>query len=185
MKVDIIPTAGTTADFEVRPREGAPVKYEEGYEGAPLFGPASDLQCMDWCEREGHAYRHRKRAALVVPDRFKAVEEKCDSVYRVMVFHAKRAKWTFVSDAAYCTGALFRDAPPRFCYRSDLGGSAKFDGMSSGKTQGEDGQAALCNLEWLRGVASGLWDLGFALTFDRDGKHAVFDRGTQWVTLDE
>ena len=41
---------------------------------------------------------------------------------------------------------------------------------------------------WLRelfGMATALWELGFTLTFDKDGKHTIFGNYPQWVTLDE
>ena len=185
MKVDIIPAAGSNADFEVWRREGAPKAYDDGYEGKPLFGPASDVECMEWCCENGHAYRHRKRVALVVPGFFKDIEKKCDLVYESMVHHAKQNGWTFSSDVTYRASAAWKDSPTHYAYRGDLGGCAGFDGVTEETWHTDHGQAAKSDLDWLRGVASGLWELGFTLTFDRYGKHTVFNTCEQWVTLDE
>ncbi len=185
MKVDIIPTAGTSADFEVRKRDGAPTRYDDGYEGDPLFGPAPDCECVEWCEEHGHEYRHRRRIALVPPHFFKDIEDRCDSVHTLMLERAERCGWTFSSNAFYKASAAWKDHPIHYCYSGDYGGGAKFDGVTDKSLRGEDGREAKCCFHWLRGVSAGLWELGFTLTFDKDGKHTVFNAHPQWVTLDE
>lgn len=185
MKVDIIPTAGTAADFEVRKRDGAPINYGDGYDGEPLYGPASDVECMEWCDERRHEYRHRKQVALVVPKFFKDVEARCDRVYEAMIAHARACGWAFASNATYRASAAWKENPTHYCYRGDFGGGAAFDGVTEETWHSDHGQGANGDLNWLRGVSDGLWELGFTLTFDKDGKHTVFNKTPQWVTLDE
>ena len=185
MQVDIIPSAGTNADFEVRKREGAPVQYDDAYEGDPLFGPAPDGECMDWCEQHGHKFRHRKRVAIVPPHFFKDIEKKCDDAYRFMMEAADKCGWTFSSNATYRASAAWKEHPIHYCYSGDFGGGANFHGVTDESLYSDYGRNAMGDLTWLRGVAAGLWELGFTLTFDKDGKHTVFNSCPQWVTLDE
>lgn len=184
MKVDIIPAPAEYNGWEVRPRDGAPVLYDGEYEKMAIFGPAADSECMDWCEQHGHEFRHRKNVAMVTPKFFKDLETRCDMAYEVIARDAEKLGWKLVSNATYRTSAAWKDEPIHYCYRGDYGG-AEFTGTTEETVQSELGATTLRHLDWLRGVSTAVWELGFALTFDKEGKHTIYNKMIQWVTLDE
>ena len=180
MKVDIIPTPGTSADWQVQPRDDS-----GEYEAAPVFGPASDCECVEWCDENGYEYRHRKNAALVVPRFFDDLAKRCDNVHAAMIERATRCGWSFASDCIYRASAAWKENPTHYAYNGDFGGAAYFRGVTDESAASEDGRRAQELLSWLLGAASCAWELGFNLTFDKAGKHRVFNTCPQWVTLEE
>ena len=188
MKVDIIHEPGTAADFKVctRPEVGTGIYYGERYgEQKTLFGPASDSDCIDWCCENENRYRHCKFVSLVPGEYFLDLEKRCDKVHAAMLEAAKACGWSFSSDITYRASAAWKDQPTHYAYNGDFGGRAKFDGITDETANSENGTKARRMLEWLDGVASGIWELGFTLTFDKAGKHRIFGTSAQWVTLEE
>lgn len=185
MKVDIIP-AKTNGDFKVWDRECAPdSQYDDAYEGKPLFGPASDCDCIEWCEDNGHRYRHRKFAALVAPSNFSDLEKRCDKVYAKLSEGAAKCGRRLVSDCTYRASAAWKESPTHYCYSGDFGGQARLVKTGETKPDPDALDNANHNLTWLFGVSDSLWELGFILTFDRDGKHKIFSTFPEWVTVEE
>lgn len=179
MQVDIVKRDG---DFAVYPR--AAFKYGE-YEGDPLFTAKDEGDCWDWCEKHGHQHRQRRLASLV-PEKFvHDLEQKCDKWFAKMAEHAKDCGRRIESDITYRASAAWKENPTHYCYNGDFGGSAKL--VKTGEADANAGALMLAQqlLDSLYGASSAVWELGFVLTFDKDGKHKVFGHHPQWVTLDE
>lgn len=186
MKVDIIHEPGTAADFKVCTRpEGGTYDGNRYNEQKTLFGPASDCDCIDWCCENENRFRHCKFASLVPEKFFLDLEKRCDKVHAAMLEAARACGWSFYSDCIYKASAAWKDHPTHYAYNGDFGGRANFSGVTPGTENTENGNRARLLLEWLDGVASGVWELGFTLTFDKDGKHRIFNTSAQWVTLEE
>ena len=183
MDVYIVPVVGPVvspfADWEVRKADDAPTGGDPDWNnGEPLFGPASDEECMTWCAWRGYPYRHRKYVSTVVPKNFDDLARRCDDAYRIMHEHADKVGWTFRSDCTY------RGMPGWFCYTGDLGGRASFDGVDEKSWHTDHGQAAAAQWNYLTGMSDAVWELGFVLVFNSDGNHMVMGRNNRWVTLD-
>ena len=176
-EVDIIPV-NTQGDFEVRKRDSFD-GYE--YEGSPLFGPASDCDCIEWCDERGYDYRHRKYVALVVPKFFRDLEERADRLTAVF----KEYGLVLRSDVTYRASAAWKDHPTHYSYIGDFGGRARLENAKDGESC-SDAKWTIANghLRELFGMMTALWELGFVLTFDKDGKHRIFST-EEWVTIDE
>lgn len=186
MKVDIIHVSGTAADFQVMPRRNGYAYDGERYNDAtPIFGPASDCDCMEFCEANGHAFRHCKFVSLVPPRFFGDLAERCDKAHAGMIEAGKACGWSFSSDCTYRASAAWKEQPTHYAYFGDFGGGAKFDGITDETENSDNGKKALRLLEWLNGIASAVWELGFNLTFDKDGKHTIFNQSAQWVKIEE
>ena len=186
MKVDIIHVPGTAADFQVCPRQNRNAYDGERYNDAPpIFGPASDCDCMEFCETNGHAFRHCKFAALVQPQFFADLEKRCNKVHAEMIEAAKACGWSFSSDCIYKASAAWKDCPTHYAYFGDFGSVAKFAGITDETANSENGTTARLFLQWLNGIAAAVWELGFNLTFDKDGQHRIFNTSAQWVALEE
>ena len=178
MQVDIVKTGGKWA---VYPRSA--FEYDE-YRGDPMFTAADESDCWDWCDRNRHEFRRRRNVMLVIPEFVKDVEERCDCLHKEMLEHAAKCGWTFSSNATYRASAAWKENPTHYCYRGDYGGGASFDGTNEESLRSPDGTSARMYLATLRGFSDGLWELGFTLTFDKDGKHTVYGKYPKWVTLD-
>ena len=186
MKVDIIHEPGTAADFKVCTRPEGGTYYGDRYsDQKTLFGPAPDYDCVDWCMDHKHEFRHCKFSSLVPEKFFRDLEKRCDKVHAAMLEAARACGWSFGSDCIYKASAAWKDHPTHYAYNGDFGGRANFSGVTAGTETTKDGSTARSLLEWLDGVASGVWELGFTLTFDKDGKHRIFNTSAQWVTLEE
>lgn len=171
MQVDIVKRDG---DFAVYPR--AAFKYDE-YEGDPLFTAKDEGDCWDWCERHGHQHRQRRLASLV-PEKFvHDLEQRCDKV-RARI---RELGCVVKSDITYRASAAWKDNPTHYCYEGDMGGCAT---LERGELTGYAWEPAEDLLLGLFGMAIAARELGFVLTFDKDGKHKVFGHHPQWVTLD-
>ena len=165
-------------------RNGHAYDGERYNETPPIFGPASDCDCMEFCEANGHAFRHCKFVSLVYPHFFADLEKRCNKVHAEMIEAAKACGWSFSSDCIYKASAAWKENPTHYCYRGDYGGGASFDGTNEESLRSLDGTSARMCLATLRGFSDGLWELGFTLTFDKDGKHTVYGKYPKWVTLD-
>ncbi len=186
MKVDIIHEPGSAADFKVCTRpEGYTYDGDRYGDQKTLFGPAPDCDCIDFCMDRGYSFRHCKFVSLVYPHFFADLEARCDKVWAAMVAAAKACGWSFSSEITYRASAAWKDQPTHYAYSGDFGGCAKFDGITDETANTENGTKARLLLEWLDGVSAGVWELGFNLTFDEAGKHTIFNRSAQWVTLEE
>ena len=186
MKVDIIHVPGTAADFKVCTRpEGGTYDGERYDEQKTLFGPASDSDCIDWCCENENRFRHCKFSALVPLQFFADLEKRCNKVHAEMIEAAKACGWSFSSDCIYKASAAWKEQPTHYAYFGDFGHVAKFDGITDETKDTENGTKARLFLEWLEGIAAAVWELGFNLTFDKDGQHRIFNTSAQWVTLEE
>ncbi len=180
MKVDIV-----KADDGTYSVYGRDARDYDHYTSGPIYGPADRADCEDWCEDNHHTARLRKWAALV-PEKFiHDLEAKCDRAYSNMTQHASLLGWRLTSNVTYRASAAWKDQPTHYCYLGDLGGQAKFENMTDENAATQIGEEALQFLKWLKAVSSGIWELGFTLTFDKDGKHTIYGAYPQWVTLDE
>lgn len=193
MNVDIVKAK---SGWLVHPRKGAPREFDDAYETEPLFGPADDGECIDWCEQNGHSFRHRQQAALISPHFFTDLEKRCDTWLKELNGFAKTCGCKLVTDATYRASAAWKEEPTHYCYMSDFGGIAELERDTSPEatdivrqlplgaaTEAESN--ATVYLDRLFGASQAVWELGFILTFDKDGKHTIFDKRVQWVTLDE
>ena len=184
MKVDIVHT--TNGNCEVRPRDAAPGTYDEKWEGVPLFGPAPDDECVEWCEARRHEYRHRKFVAPV-PIRFlRDAEACCDRWRENLDAAAATCGYRLESDITYRASAAWKEHPAHYCYSGYMGESARLVRAVSGCPENPAALVdAKTTLSVLYGAAAALWELGLTLTFDKDGKHTIYGLFGQWVTLDE
>lgn len=171
MQVDIVKRDG---DFAVYPR--AAFKYDE-YEGDPLFTAKDEGDCWDWCERHGHQHRQRRLASLVPEKSVHDLEQRCDKV-RARI---RELGCVVKPDITYRASAAWKGNPTHYCYTGVMGGRAT---LERGELTDYAWEPAEKLLRELSGMAIAAWELGFVLTFDKDGKHKVFGRHPQWVTLD-
>lgn len=179
MKVDIVKR---DKDFAVYPREAF---NGDEYEGEPLFAAENDADCWDFCEGNHHQHRQRRCVSLV-PERFvRDLEAKCDRWFAKMGDYAAACGRVLKSDVTYRASAAWKDEPTHYCYQGDFGSSARLVKAGEEVTNADALASALQMLDSLYGAASALWELGFVLTFNEDGKHRVFGNYPQWVTLDE
>ena len=150
------------------------------YKGDPIFR-GDEGECLDYCEANGHTHRLRRHAALVPPKFVKDVERRADDA----VGKIRDLGLAVRSDVTYRASAAWKEQPTHYAYIGDFGGGAKLE--DAGDRACSDaayavGKGWLCELF---GMATALWELGFTLTFDKDGKHTIFGNYPQWVTLDE
>lgn len=177
-EVDIVP-ANERGEFEVRSRDSFN-GYE--YEGDPLFGPASEGDCWDWCEERRYSHRRRRLAALVPPKYIKDVEARADKAMERIHDAGLRVE----SSVTYRASAAWKDEPTHYAYFGDMGGCAQIVWRDDVKDRSDKKwDEAFAWKRELFGMAVALWELGFTLTFHEDGKHRIFGAVPDWVTLDE
>ena len=170
--------------YGVFPREGAPVRYDGGYKTECLFGPATEDECIDWCESNGIEYRMRRRAALL-PERFvHDLEDRCNKWRKALDENANRCGMKLASDVIYRASAAWKENPTHYAYLGDFGGSARIVVVEEGISDSDALLLANQYLNYLFGAATAAWELGYILTFDENGKHTIFGNYPQWVTVD-
>ena len=179
MQVDIVQTESGCG---VYPRTA--FKFGE-YEGEPMFTAAEEGVCWEWCEEHFHEHRLRKRAALVSAKFIRDVEAKCDTWFAKMAEHAGKCGRRLESDITYRASAAWKENPTHYCYSGDFGGCARL--VKTGEPAADPEALILAQhlMNMLYGASVALWELGFTLTFDKDGKHTVFGNFPEWVTVDE
>jgi hypothetical protein len=150
-----------------------------------MFADADEGVCWDWCEEHGHEHRLRKRVALVRPKFIRDIEARCDKWYAKMAEHAAACGRRFVSNITYRASAAWKDYPTHYCYSGDMGGYARLEKTGEPAQDPEALMLAQHLMDMLYGASAALWELGFTLTFDKDGKHTVFGNYPEWVTVDE
>jgi len=182
MKVDIVKAK---SGHMVYPRDGAPKGWDDKYESAPLYGPADDGDCMDWCEQNNHQFRHRQQAALVPPHFFNDLEKQCDIWLAELNRFAEMCGRKLETDVTYRASAAWKENPTHYCYSGDMGGTAQLQRVDESKANADALMEATTLLHVLFGASRAVWEMGFTLTFDKDGKHTIFNKREQWVTLDE
>lgn len=155
----------------------------EYYDSIPLFsGPYVD--CIEWCIDKRNSvvsWRVRKYAHLIPHEFVKDVEARADECMRSIFNCGLKV----VSNVIYKASAAWKDQPTHYAYIGDFCGHAKLE--RTGNKECTD-MAYSIGKEWLNhlfGMATALWELGFNLTFDKNGKHTVFGNFPEWVTVDE
>lgn len=179
--VDIV--MDSKMEWHVFDRAGAPSMWDD-YETAPLFTGKSQGECEDWCEERGIAFkdiRYRKLVATVPVKFFDDLEKKADKARERIVGLGFRV----VSDVTYRASAAWKDEPVHYAYIGDFGGTARLVGKGLGEAKEE---ARFDEAQgWLRelfGMSEAVHELGFTLTFGADGKHRIYNRAEQWVTIE-
>ena len=175
MQVDIVKTGGKWA---VYPRSA--FMYEE-YKGDPIFTDEDEGECWNWCDEHHYDYRRRRNAMLVEPKFVKDVERRADEAVRRIYDAGLRVE----SDVTYRASAAWKENPTHYAYIGDFGGCAKLTWSEGSNVTADKWDVGLGILRELFGMSTALWELGFTLTFDKDGKHTVFGKFPEWVTLDE
>ena len=151
------------------------------YKGDPLFGPCEyEGECEGWCDAYGYPYRRRRCASLVPPKFLRDVEARADKYMELI-----RGKGLVVeSNITYRASAAWKEQPTHYAYSGDFGGRAKLTWEEGSNVNAEKWDYGLGVLRELFGMADALWELGFTLTFDKDGKHTVYGNFAEWVMLD-
>jgi len=150
-------------------------------EGEPVLTFDNPDDCEERCKELGYRPRYRKYASLVKPWFLKDVEKRADDA----VGKIRDVGLVVRSDVTYRASAAWKEQPTHYAYIGDFGGVAKLE--DAGDRACSDA-AYTVGKGWLRelfGMATALWELGFTLTFDEDGKHTVFGNYPEWVTVDE
>lgn len=150
------------------------------YKGDPIFR-GDEGECLDYCEANGHTHRLRRRAALVAPKFVKDAERRADDA----VGKIRDLGLAVRSNVTYRASAAWKEQPTHYAYIGDFGSVAVLEWRAGISPDMKDFDVANGWLRELFGMATALWELGFTLTFDKDGKHTIFGNYPQWVTLDE
>lgn len=178
MKVDIISNEAAEK-YEVRERTD-----DETEPGAVLFQGDCQEDCEDFCERYGHKFRFRKEV-IHFPAKFLAdVEKRANKVRAEMDEDAAKIGWKFGTHVTYRASAAWKDEPTHYCYLGDHGGTGQFNGYTKETAGTSDGKRALQGHVELIGMFEALWELGLTLTFDEAGKHKVYGKYPEWITVD-
>lgn len=189
-KVDIVPAREgqgyeVWARHDAAGREVAPTGYDDGYEGKPLYGPADEDACLDWCAEHEYKYRHRTQA-MAIPERFRRdVERRCDEMREDLERWAAKCGRRLESNIHYRASAAWKDEPTHYCYHGDMGATARLVRVDESKADADALVQANMYLDFLLGAAVTLWELGLTLTYGKDGKHRIFGQYPQWVTVKE
>lgn len=184
MNVYIMSSMDAPCKFEVRERKGAPRRYDDEPTNALLFGPAPLDECESWCYDHGHEYRIRRMVALVPPNFLMDLEARCDEWYSSMASEASLCGRVLSSDITYRASAAWKEQPTHYCYTGDLGSVARLVKRDDAADDQIAEKCAQGFLNALIGASIAVHELGFVLTFNKDGKHTVFNASAQWVTLD-
>lgn len=153
----------------------------EYYKDIPLFS-GSLADCIEWCDDKRNlvdSWRVRKYAHLVRHRFIKDVEARADKCLRSILDCGIEV----VSDVIYKASAAWKEQPIHYAYCGDLGGSARITWRDN--IPESEIFEARASLNYLFGMADSMWELGFNLTFDKNGKHTVFGNFPEWVTVDE
>lgn len=154
-------------------------------EDIPLFS-GSHVDCVEWCEDKKNlvdSWRIRKYVHLVQHRFIKDVEARADKCMQSIL----DCGIGVVSDVIYKASAAWKEQPIHYAYCGDFGGSARLlwsDAVPESERSENKMVEARANLNYLFGMADALWELGFNLTFDKNGKHTMFGNFTEWVTVD-
>ena len=154
------------------------------YSGTPLFESAEEYAVVDWCEDNGHKATWKEHAALVQSKFLRDLEKKCDGIRADMMEQAKAVGWKFETHVTYRASANWKDDPIHYAYVGDFGSIGKFVGWTKETHEQEAGRNAQWNHERLIAIAEGIWELGFTLTFDKDGKHTIYGNLPKWVAVE-
>ena len=152
------------------------VEDEDGKPVATFDDPES---CEEYCKHHGYTPRYRKYVSLVKPWFLKDVERRADSAMKDI----REAGLVVKSDVTYRASAAWKEQPTHYAYLGDFGGVARLQDAEGGKACSD--AAYTVGKGWLReliGMSVALWELGYNLTFDKDGKHTVFGNYPEWVT---
>lgn len=155
--------------------------YVEDEDGKPVATFDDPESCEEYCKHHGYTPRYRKYVSPVPPKFVKDVERRADDA----VGKIRDVGLAVRSDVTYRASAAWKEQPTHYAYIGDFGGVAKLE--DAGDRACSDA-AYTVGKGWLRelfGMATALWELGFTLTFDKDGKHTIFGNYPEWVTVDE
>jgi len=183
MEYDIIKRNGKC---EVYPRTAynGDAYEENAYEGDPAFSAEGEAECMDWCDERKAEYRVREFSATV-PDKFlRDLEKKLDGWRANLERCAKNCGYRLESDITYRVSAAWKYHPTHYCYVGDMGGIARLVREDKSKDNANELTGARNYLHLLVGAADSVWELGFTVTYDNEGKHTVYGACPKWITKD-
>ena len=165
--------------FQVHKPEAA----EDDYTGQPLVEFGNSDEAEAWCDKLGYEYVFVDRVAKVPAEYLKDIEAKADKLHREMLDIAKDLGLHFDTNVVYRASALWKDQPTHYAYFGDFGSVGRFSGPIY-----KDGTPESAREDKMRDIhqrliywAEALWELGFTLTFDKDGKHTVYGIYPDWV----
>ena len=154
------------------------------YSGTPLFESADECDVMDWYEANGHKATWKEHAALVQSKFLHDLEKKCDEIHADMIEQATKVGWRFETHITYRASAAWKDDPIHYAYIGDCGSIGRFVGWTKETHAEEAGRNAQCAHERLMSISEGIWELGFTLTFDKNGKHTIYGNMPKWVAVE-
>ena len=174
--------------YAVFPRKAYNGEYyeENAYEGEPVFTDESEDQCICWCEEHKADFRVRAFVATVPSKFLLDLEKKFDDWRKKLDEYAEECGYHLDSNITYRASAAWKEQPTHYCYIGDFGGSANLICEDESKAQGnkEALRYAKDYLWSLFGAAQAVWELGFTVTYDKDGKHTIYGAYPKWVTKD-
>jgi len=181
MKVDIIKVeeSGET-HYDVYPSD----KYGE-YDGKPMFTTGDEYDAQNWTVDHGHTYLSKEYVAPVPAKFLRDLEAKCDRIHADMIENAKKVGWEFETHVTYRASAAWKDEPIHYAYFGDFGSVGTFKGFTDETYHTTEGGNAHDAHERLQSIAEGVWELGFTLTFNKDGKHRIFGISPRWMVVEE
>ena len=174
--------------YAVFPRKAYNGEYyeENAYEGEPVFTDESEGECICWCEDHKADFRVRAFVASVPSKFILDLEKKLDDWRKKLDEYAEKCGYRLDSNITYRASAAWKEQPTHYCYIGDFGGSANL--ICEDKTKEAEKSGALREAKdylWLLiGAAQTAWELGFTVTYDKDGKHTIFGAYPKWVTKD-
>ena len=151
-------------------------------EGKPVASFDNPDDCEEYCRSHGYTPRYRKHVSMVKPEFIHDVEERANGIAE----RFKEYGLVLRSNVTYRASAAWKDQPTHYAYIGDFGGMARLEDEKEGMAC-SDAALEVANgfLRELIGMANALWELGYNLTFDKDGKHTLFGNYPEWVTVDE
>lgn len=154
----------------------------EDEDGKPVATFDDPESCEEHCKGLGWTPRYRRRVSLVQPDYIRDVEKRADRIAATF----KERGLVLCSDVTYRASAAWKEQPTHYAYTGDFGGRARLEDEKEGVCCSDtELEVAKRNLHELFGMAAALWELGYNLTFDKDGKHTIFGNYPEWVTIDD
>ena len=156
-------------------------------DGKPLYEADNADDCIDWAEDNGHRFCVKAERHLVDPSFVRDLEAKCDRWHERMREAAAKCGRHIQSDITYRASANWKEDDTHYAYNGDMGGVARLvrDGGEIATADADALAEANTFLDMLIGASAALWELGFNLTFNKDGKHKVYGSYAEWVTIEE
>lgn len=185
MGYDIIKKDGK---YAVYPRKAYNGEYyeENAYEGEPVFTDESEGECICWCEEHKADFRVRAFVASVPSKFILDLEKILDDWRKRLDERAAECGYRLDSNITYRASAAWKEQPTHYCYIGDFGGSANL--ICEDENKGDEKDGALRNAKnylWrLFGAAQAVWELGFTVTYDKDGKHTIYGACPKWISKD-